>query len=185
MMMPCRRSSSSRSLGESSTTWAMFCGGGPLRFGFNGRLVVYFDLSFIAKCADHLVTPGDNFVAFVQSADHFDVGGAGDAGLHLLEHGLVAFYDEHSLYFFLFGAQSDRIGSNRRVRLAVFLRVLLLEVALGSHGEGLNRNRERLWPDGGDDLGRARQAGSHFVQGVDKRDDDLKVLRFLAGDGRL
>src|SRR5208337_602909 len=76
---------------------------GRLTFGLHRRLVVHLHLGRVAQRADDLVAAGDDFVALMQPVEHFDVGGARDAGLHFTKLGGVLPHDEHALQLFLPG----------------------------------------------------------------------------------
>src|SRR5579864_3450915 len=106
------------------------------RFSLVDRRIVDFYSGSVAEGFQHLVAPGDNLVALVQSAFYLDVAGPGESRFHGAEFGLVVFPDhENSLQFLrLFFRRRRR----NRLRLAVLLRVLRFQSLLVAHGECLD-----------------------------------------------
>ena len=45
-----------------------------------GRLVIHLYLRLVPDRANHLVAAGHDLVAFFETAEHFDIGGAGNPG---------------------------------------------------------------------------------------------------------
>src|SRR5579872_3719241 len=72
-----------------------------LAFRLHGLRGFHFDRRLVAQRANHFEAAGDDLVAFIQAAQNFDVGGAGDSGLDLAEDGLLSGDDEHSLNLLL------------------------------------------------------------------------------------
>src|SRR5262245_38153732 len=60
-------------------------------------LIIHLYLGFVADGADDLVASGYDLVIFLQSAGDLDVGGSGDAGLHLAKRDFASGNDKHAL----------------------------------------------------------------------------------------
>src|SRR5512133_1172430 len=72
-----------------------------LLFLFLRGRVVHFHRRAVAQRAQDFVASGDDLVSRLQSVFYFDVGCAGDAGLHLAELGLLIVDHEDALDLFL------------------------------------------------------------------------------------
>src|SRR5712671_3485898 len=65
------------------------------------RCVVHLHYGAVLDGADHLVASGDDLIAIRNAVQDFDVGGAGDAGLHFPELGFVVRGDDEDALNFL------------------------------------------------------------------------------------
>src|SRR6266702_2678814 len=59
--------------------------------------VVYLHTGSVLKRAKNFIAAGDDLVAFLETIGHFDIGGAGDTGLYLLECRLALVDHEDAL----------------------------------------------------------------------------------------
>src|ERR1022692_3912721 len=153
---------------------------------FDGRLVIDLDLRVVGDGADDLVGARDDLRAFVQTGQHLDIGGAGDAGFHFVEGGLPAGHDEHALNLFLAGFLGDWIQlGDRLCARRGGSRLLRFQIALLADGERLDRNGERVFARGRGDFGGTGEPRADFIRRVVHGDYHLEVFGFLAGDGAL
>src|ERR1700730_3869349 len=67
----------------------------------SGRFVVDSDFCEIPQGVNYLIAPGDNLIAFIESAENLNIGGAGDAGCDLLKLRFTIADHKDALDFFL------------------------------------------------------------------------------------
>src|ERR1700722_5864171 len=177
MTIPSRFSCSPRSMSSLSAAACAIWKTRSLSSGLlrHRRLIVHFHLGLVAQRTDHLVAAGYDLVALLETAQDFDVGRAGNAGLHLAEYGFAAGHHEHTLHLFLASLFRGRIRLGRCQGAAAGLG-FFLQVALLPDSERLNRNGQRLLARCRGDLGRTGQPRPYIVRRIVHGDYYLEIF---------
>src|ERR1043166_690830 len=178
MMMPSRLSCSPRSRLSSTAACSILfivtlraCS--ALRVGQHRSSIVNLHARRVPDGANRLIAARDDLVAFLQTAQHLDIGCAGDAGFDFAELSTAVVHDKNALKLHSPGPVVGRFGSRLH---ALFWP---LEISFLSDRQRLDRNREHVAPRGGGDLGGASESWTNFVRRVLQRDHDLEIFGLL------
>src|SRR5262245_46081510 len=143
-------------------------------------LVFAFDRLVVLESAELAIGPGDDLLAFVQTALDLDVVVAGDPGLDRGEDRLVVLDGEDAFDRLLFLRVLILILRRRRRRLRAGTRFDLVGIAFD---QGLKRNRDDVLAAVGADRRRRRhartQAVANIITHIHEANGDFEILRLL------